>query len=150
MTDQKVVYRGFSISWQEPPLTPDKWAAIVTSESTSLRHLVQRGGAKIVQGGTRCEMLADAERHIDGLYARTRVSVPGVVSATVREIFMEALAKKSHDVPWPEIHDHLIDRGHDVGSGNVEEAGGGDHYELTFVTGEKISFDGADYQLVRT
>ncbi len=149
MANQKAVYRGFTISWKEPPPKSDAWSAIITTESTALRHLVQRGGAEIVAGRNRSDMLANADRHIDGLYARTRQSAPGVASATVREIYLEALAKKAHEVPWSEIRDHLIDRGHDVGQGRIEEADGRNGYELTFATGEKIKFDGRDYQFVQ-
>ncbi len=63
---------------------------------------------------------------------------------------MEALAMKAKDVPWPEICEHLINRGHDIGHSQITELAGRCRYELSFDTGEKISFDGTDYHFVRT
>ncbi len=69
---------------------------------------------------------------------------------TVRNLYLEALAQKTRDVPWREIREHLIARGHDIGHSQIAELGGGNRYELTFETGEKISFDGVDYQYTRS
>jgi hypothetical protein len=73
----------------------------------------------------------------------------GLMITTVRDLYLEALAMKAKDVPWPQIREHLINRGHDIGHSQISELGAGHSYELTFETGEKISFDGTDYHLVR-
>jgi hypothetical protein len=66
--------------------------------------------------------------------------------ATVRDLYLEALAMKAKDVPWRQIRAHLLDRGHEIGNVMISEVGTGDTYQLTFTgSGEKISFDGTDY-----
>src|SRR5271163_4674595 len=98
-------YRGFTISWQEPPLTGAKWTANVASESPHLLNLMGRNGSEVIDSRTRNEMLAEAKKYIDGLFARMRPDVPGAATATVRDLFLEALSKKANDVPWPEIRE---------------------------------------------
>ena len=66
------------------------------------------------------------------------------MTTTVRDLFLEALAKKAQDVPWPEIREHLINRGHELGHTLIDELAGESSYELTFGTSEKIRFDGTD------
>ena len=148
MNNESKDYRGFTISWLDPPLTSAKWTANVASTSLHLNNLMGRKGAEVIDGQTRNEMLANAQRYIDNLLARNRHDRADV--ASVRDIFLEALSKKAHDVPWPEIREHLINRGHDIGNIQIEEAGDGDTYVLAFQTGEKISFDGTDYHLTRS
>lgn len=150
MIDRAEDYRGFTISWQEPPLTSAKWTANVATESLQLLNLMGRNGAEVIDGRSRNDMLANAKRYIDTLLARTRPETPGAATTTVRDLFLEALSKKANDVPWHEIHEHLINRGHDVGHSRIEETGADNKYELTFQTGEKIGFDGADYKFTRS
>jgi hypothetical protein len=95
-------------------------------------------------------MLANAHKYIDVMLARTRPSVPDAAMGTIRDLFLEALAKKRHDMPWTQIREHLIDRAHDIGHAAVNELGSGNKYELSFRTGEKISFDGTDYRYTRS
>jgi hypothetical protein len=64
---------------------------------------------------------------------------------TVRDLFIKVLALKVQDEPWPKIREQLINWGHDIGHGQIIEVGSGSNYELTFETGEKISFDGTAY-----
>jgi hypothetical protein len=148
MSNESQDYRGFTITWQDPPLTSAKWTANVASDSLHLFNLMGRNGAEIIDGQTRNEMLANAQSYIDKLLARSRLDRSD--TASVRDIFLEALSKKANDVPWPEIREHLINRGHDIGHSRIEEAGGDRKYQLVFQTGEKISFDGTDYHFIRS
>jgi hypothetical protein len=68
---------------------------------------------------------------------------------TVRDLFDKALSMKLRDVPWHEIHDYLIKNGHYIGHMQISELGDKNGYELTFETGERISFDGTDYHYKR-
>jgi hypothetical protein len=61
------VYGGFTISWQEPPLTTAWWTANVASEDRHLYALMGHPGAEIINGGTRDEMIVAAKRYIDSL-----------------------------------------------------------------------------------
>ncbi len=61
-------YRGFIISWQEPPMMGDGWSAIVATESRQLLSLMGRNGAEVIKARTRDEMIATAKRYIDGLF----------------------------------------------------------------------------------
>ena len=149
-TNQTENYRGFVISWQEPPITSAKWTANVATNSRSLLILMGGGGSKVIDGRDRTEMLANAQRHVDNLLARGRPSIPGDTATTVRDLFLEVLSKKTYNIPWPEIREHLISRGHDIGHSRIEESGTGNKYQLIFETGEKISFDGTDYHFVRS
>jgi hypothetical protein len=59
-------YKGFTISWQEPPQTGAKWTANVGSED---RHLfILMGKVVVIDGGTRGEMIAEAKKYIDKLF----------------------------------------------------------------------------------
>jgi hypothetical protein len=147
MSNESQDYRGFTITWQDPPTTSAKWTANVASESMEFFNLIGGSGCKIIDAQTRNEMLASAQSYIDGLLARKRHDRRD--AASVRDIFLEALSKKANDVPWPEIREHLINRGHDIGHSQIQEAGGERKYVLVFQTGEKISFDGADYHFTR-
>jgi hypothetical protein len=60
-------YKGFTISWQEPPITSAKWTANVATNSPSLFALTGRNGAEVKDGRTRDEMIAEAKKYIDGL-----------------------------------------------------------------------------------
>lgn len=108
------------------------------------------GGSKVIDGRDRAEMLANAQRYIDSLLARARPHVLDETAKTVRDLFLEALSKKVHNVPWPEIREHLINRGHDIGHSRIEELGTDNKYQLVFQTGEKISFDGINYHFDRS
>ncbi len=143
-------YRGFVISWIEPPLTSATWTSNVATESVRLLNLMGGKGCEVIDGRSRNEMLAKAHEYVDALLARTRPSVPDAATCTIRDIFLEALAKKAHDAPWPEIRAHLIGRAHDIGHAAFDESRLGNKYELSFRTGEKISFDGVDYRYTRS
>jgi hypothetical protein len=59
-------YKGFEISWQEPPQTSAKWTANVGS--TNPRLFNKMGGrVEIIDGQTRDEMIANAKAFIHGL-----------------------------------------------------------------------------------
>jgi len=60
-------YKGFTISWEEPPLTSAYWTANVASEDVDLNALMRRHEAEVINGSTRDDMLAKARRYIDGL-----------------------------------------------------------------------------------
>jgi hypothetical protein len=59
--------RGFIVSWQEPPLTGAKWDGNVATDSPQLLALMGRNGAHVVEGRTRDEMLANADKYISSL-----------------------------------------------------------------------------------
>jgi hypothetical protein len=61
------VYRGFTISWEEPPQTSAYWTADVASEEARLNALMRRHGAEVINGSTRDEMIANARKYIDAL-----------------------------------------------------------------------------------
>ena len=65
-------YRGFIISWQDPPITRAKWTADVTSESPRLYALIGRNGAQVIDGLNRDCMLANARTYIDDLLDRSK------------------------------------------------------------------------------
>jgi hypothetical protein len=60
-------YRGFAIGWQEPPQTTAAWTANVGSEDRRLNAMMGIHGAKIIDGRTRDEMIANAKEYIDSL-----------------------------------------------------------------------------------
>jgi hypothetical protein len=61
-------YRGFVITWEEPPARADRWVANVATESRDLLELMNRNGAsKVIDGSTREEMIANAKKYIDEL-----------------------------------------------------------------------------------
>jgi hypothetical protein len=57
MTQRSEAYRGFSISWLDPPLNPDRWTSNITTEDASYLRIMSRG-ATVVNGRTCTEMLA--------------------------------------------------------------------------------------------
>jgi hypothetical protein len=60
-------YKGFEISWQEPPMSSAKWTANVGSDDTRLYTKMARHGSQVIDGQTRDEMIANAKACIDGL-----------------------------------------------------------------------------------
>jgi hypothetical protein len=60
-------YKGFIISWQEPPLTGGIWAANVATESLQLFSLMGHNGAEVIQAQTRDAMIAQAKQYVDRL-----------------------------------------------------------------------------------
>jgi hypothetical protein len=65
---------------------------------------------------------------------------------SVRDLYLEALAMKSKNVPSLQILEHLIKRGHETSRSLFDTLTDGEKYELFFRhSGEKISFDGTDY-----
>ncbi|HJW42618.1 MAG TPA: hypothetical protein VJ476_15490 [Rhizomicrobium sp.] len=60
-------YRGFVISWQEPPRTSAAWTANVASEEPDLYALMGGRGAKVIDGQTRGDMIAASKKYVDGL-----------------------------------------------------------------------------------
>jgi hypothetical protein len=69
-TTKSMDYRGFTISWQEPPLTSAQWTANVASESPQLYALMARSGAQVIDGHDRDDMLATSKMYIDSLLNR--------------------------------------------------------------------------------
>ena len=65
MTTRIELYRGFIISWQEPPETGANWTANVGSEEPHLYALMGRHGAEIIKGQNREEMILNARRYVD-------------------------------------------------------------------------------------
>jgi hypothetical protein len=138
-------YRGYQITWQEPPMSGANWSANVATESAFLFALMRRNSSKVIQGRTRDDMLAEAKAYIDTLLDGARSGV----QPSVHDLFVEAMAKKNRDVPHHLVRDYLIDRGHDIGHVSIDEVGDDRRWELTFQTGEKINFDGGDYHFIR-
>ena len=60
-------YKGFIVSWEEPPLTSAYWTANVASDDANLNALMGHGGAEVINGRTRDDMLDKARSYIDGL-----------------------------------------------------------------------------------
>ncbi len=60
-------YRGFVISWQEPPMIGRIWSANVATNSPQLLPLMRRSGSQVIEAQTREEMLAKARQYIDRL-----------------------------------------------------------------------------------
>jgi len=60
-------YRGFVISWQEPPMMGNGWTANVATDSPQLLSLMGRNGAEVIEARTRDEMIANAKQYIDRL-----------------------------------------------------------------------------------
>lgn len=59
-------YKGFDISWQEPPMM-GRWTANVASELPNLLALMRQSGSKVIDGRDRDDMIAAAQKYIDGL-----------------------------------------------------------------------------------
>lgn len=62
-------YKGFTISWPEPPETGAGWTANVASGDPGLYALLHCRGAEVKVGRTCEEMLAEAKKYIDALLA---------------------------------------------------------------------------------
>jgi hypothetical protein len=73
-TTKSMDYRGFTISWQEPPLTSAQWTANVAAESPQLHALMARSGAQVIDGHDRDDMLATSKMYIDSLLDRSSAS----------------------------------------------------------------------------
>lgn len=61
-------YKGFIISWQEPPMM-GQWTANVASDSPNLLALMKQNGSKVIPGRDRDDMIAASKKYIDGLLA---------------------------------------------------------------------------------
>jgi hypothetical protein len=68
VTNKSEDYKGFTISWQEPPITSAKWTANVATDSPRLSALMGRNGAEVKDGRSRDEMMAEAKRYIGALF----------------------------------------------------------------------------------
>lgn len=58
-------YRGYVITWTEPPLTSNRWTANVASDSANLLEAI--GGLIVVSGATRDDAVRNARKIIDGV-----------------------------------------------------------------------------------
>jgi hypothetical protein len=67
VTHKEEHYKGFIISWQEPPMIGGTWSANVATNSPQLLALMGRNGAEVIQAQNRDEMLAKAKQYIDRL-----------------------------------------------------------------------------------
>jgi hypothetical protein len=65
VTNKTEIYRGFEISWQEPPMTGAAWSANIATNDRQLLEMIGRSGAKVIQSPTRDEMLASAKATIN-------------------------------------------------------------------------------------
>lgn len=65
VANRKELYRGFEITWQDPPLTGAAWTANIASEDRRLFQVLGSSGSKVVQMPTFDEMLASARASID-------------------------------------------------------------------------------------
>ncbi len=66
ITERTEAYKGFIITWQEPPLTSARLEANITSEER--RGFTLIGGRAVpVEGRTHKDMLAKAKQCIDEL-----------------------------------------------------------------------------------
>jgi hypothetical protein len=66
VTDKSQDYKGFIVSWDEPPMYADAWRAnVATNEPHLLRFM--SGGSKVIEGRNRDDMIAAAKKYIDGL-----------------------------------------------------------------------------------
>ncbi len=66
MIERNESYKGFVISWIEPPLTSASWTANIASESRELQDKIGPS-AEVIDAPTRHEMVAAAKRFIDNL-----------------------------------------------------------------------------------
>jgi len=66
VTDKSENYRGFIISWGEPPMM-GQWTANVASDQPNLLALMKQNGSKVIEGRDRDDMIAAAKKYIDGL-----------------------------------------------------------------------------------
>lgn len=65
-------YKGFIISWQEPPMFGGIWTANVATDLPHLFSLMGSNRAKVIQAPTRDEMIAEARRYVDRLLSGDR------------------------------------------------------------------------------
>jgi hypothetical protein len=65
-TAPSVDYRGFVISWPEPPPATDKWTANISTEDAFFLRKMSRGPS-VITGRSRTEMLARARSWINKL-----------------------------------------------------------------------------------
>lgn len=66
VTDKSENYRGFIISWDEPPMM-GRWTANVASDQPNLLALMKQNGSKVIEGRDRDDVIAAAKKYIDGL-----------------------------------------------------------------------------------
>jgi hypothetical protein len=59
------IYKGFTISWPDPPQWGATWVANVASEHPHLFILM--GKLKVMDGGSRDEMIINAKKYVDSL-----------------------------------------------------------------------------------
>ena len=62
------LYRGFIISWQEPPQTSAYWTANVASDDPRLYNLMVRNGSEVIVAPSRSEMIDKSKKYIDSLF----------------------------------------------------------------------------------
>jgi hypothetical protein len=65
---EKREYRGFVLSWHEPPLTGAAWVVNVAAEVRGLQSGIGNG-AEVIPGPSRDEAIAKAMTYVDGLLA---------------------------------------------------------------------------------
>ena len=66
VTDKNEPYKGFIISWDEPPMLADAWRANVATNQPNLLRFMGNG-SKVIEGRVRDDMIAKAKKYIDGL-----------------------------------------------------------------------------------
>ena len=64
--ERRKEHHGYTISWQEPPLTSAEWVVNVASYDRGLQDRIGKG-AKVISGQTRDDAIANAKTFIDGL-----------------------------------------------------------------------------------
>jgi hypothetical protein len=65
--DEREDYRGFVITWEEPPLTSTRWTANIASDSRQLLALLSGSDSVVIDGRDRVDMLATSKRYVDSL-----------------------------------------------------------------------------------
>lgn len=71
MNTKSESYRGYEISWVEPPLTSAGWTVNVASEDRALYALMRQPGSEVITRPTRDAAVAAAKIYIDGLLSRS-------------------------------------------------------------------------------
>jgi hypothetical protein len=59
-------YKGFLISWQEPPMM-GRWTANVATNQPNLLPLMKQSGSKVIDGRDHGDMIAASKKYIDSL-----------------------------------------------------------------------------------
>lgn len=59
-------YRGYALSWQEPPAISRAWVVNVTSDNRDLQEMIGKSSAAF-SGLTRDDAIADAKAFVDKL-----------------------------------------------------------------------------------